>query len=103
VHGEPQGFKGVNDNINHVVGDEALHVWGGLVTSVAKAVQHCKAVIYRPGGDEIAVICEKKMGVSDDDFCDEVIDITKGLAIKVFDAEGSNPAGELVKVPTFLR
>jgi hypothetical protein len=40
VHGG-QGFKGVNDNINHLVGDEALHVWGGLVTSVVKAVQYC--------------------------------------------------------------
>ena len=99
-----QGFKAVNDKINHVVGDTALHEWGKLVESVvAKVVKHCKAVIYRVGGDEIAIICEKEGGVSDDQFCEDALNLTKELAEQEYWAEGSNSEGEPMKMPTFLR
>ena len=98
-----QGFKAVNDNISHEKGDEALKWWGDTVKDKTKSPAHCKMTAYRPGGDEIAIICEKHGDASMQAFRAEVLDLVKVLAAVSHGPEGLNPAGESVKVDTFLR
>jgi len=77
-----QGFKAVNDNINHVAGDAALKWWGCQVKEICNKADRCieKATAYRPGGDEIAIIYEKNETAAQDDFEAKVLDVVMQLA-----------------------
>ncbi|MCW8356518.1 EAL domain-containing protein [Marinomonas pontica] len=63
------GFKVINDNFGHRVGDE-------LIQRVAERIKTCipsRACLYRLGGDEFVVVLENT------DSIDELEDIAKGI------------------------
>jgi len=52
VYGDANGFKTINDTINHAAGDEALKSYMAIVSMFSEAVGDA----YRAGGDEVVVI-----------------------------------------------
>jgi len=98
-----QGFKAVNDNINHEVGDEALKLWGDTCKTKAVNNDTCTYQIFRPGGDEIALICQKRPAASEANFKEEVLEVVQALAKVSHIITGEGPSGEAASVPTFLR
>ncbi|EOD42085.1 hypothetical protein EMIHUDRAFT_461085 [Emiliania huxleyi CCMP1516] len=99
-----QGFKGVNDTIDHVAGDGALHYYAALLSSVVKeaSTEEMKGVVYRTGGDELSVIWSKASGAPRDGFRHKVEAVAQTLA-KVDHVVKGEKDGMAVEAPTFLR
>ena len=99
-----QGFKGVNDTIDHVAGDGALHYYAALLSSVVKeaSTDELKGVVYRTGGDELSVIWSKASGAPRDGFRQKVEAVAQTLA-KVDHVVKGEKDGTAVEAPTFLR
>ncbi len=66
------GFKGVNDNLGHVVGDIVLEQVGDrLKTLVEDGIR-----VYRIGGDEFLIALEKLEFVADlNEYCEQIVNI----------------------------
>jgi len=107
-----QGFKAVNDRISHDVGDKALGEYGRLLPDV---IYKClgesgvvstmeKPIVFRTGGDELAVVCVKSPTASFPDFEAQIATMVRTVAETVlFDAKRDGAAPESEWVPTFLR
>jgi diguanylate cyclase (GGDEF)-like protein len=52
AYADANGFKVINDKINHAAGDEALKIYMTVVSMLTEAVGEA----YRAGGDEVVVI-----------------------------------------------
>ena len=111
-----QGFKAVNDNISHEVGDLALREYGRIVpAAIAKAASQgittprgspsgMTAQVYRTGGDELAVICVKDESVTFAAFYEQLVSTAEQVAMLEHIAtqtDGSDDSA--AQVPTFLR
>ena len=61
-----QGFKAVNDNIDHLAGDDALLWYGNKLSAMIdqknEGNQLFVSTPFRTGGDEVAAILELKRG-----------------------------------------
>ena len=99
-----QGFKGVNDTINHLAGDGALRYYATLLSSVVKeaSTEEMEGVVYRTGGDELSVIWSKASGAPRDGFRQKVEAVAQTLA-KVDHVVKGEKDGTAVDAPTFLR
>ena len=107
-----EGFKAVNDRISHDVGDKALAEYGRLLPDV---IYKClgesgvvstmeKPIVFRTGGDELAVVCVKSPTASFPDFEAQIATMVRTVAETVlFDAKRDGAAPESEWVPTFLR
>ena len=112
-------FEAVNDNISHEKGDEALKEWGDTVKAIIKGFiielaghRKIKVTAYRPGGDEIGIICENTRELSDENFKRAVLELAQRLTEDEIVVSHPDPdkkfesgarKGEHVAVPTFLR
>jgi len=87
-----QGFKAVNDNIDHTAGDDALYWYGKQLSATCVTWSRHGLVTrpYRTGGDELAVIVEAAKSVDTDNrrrefvaqvqsFVQELATITKDV------------------------
>jgi diguanylate cyclase (GGDEF)-like protein len=104
-----EGFKAVNDRISHDVGDKALAEYGRLLPdTITKCLEEGSTmeppVVFRTGGDELAVICVKSSSASFSDFEAQIKSMVQKVAETVlFDAKTDDSAPESEWVPTFLR
>jgi len=85
------------------VGDEALKLWGDTCKTKAVNNDACTYQIFRPGGDEIALICQKRPAASEANFKEKVLEVVQALARVSHIITGEGPGGEAASVPTFLR
>jgi len=85
------------------VGDEALKLWGDTCQTKAVNNDTCTYQIFRPGGDEIALIAQKRPAVSEAIFKEKVLEVVQALAEASHVITGEGPGGKAASVPTFLR
>ena len=102
----------MNDKISHEVGDKTLAEYGRLLPdTIDKCLDENGVVstmerpmIFRTGGDELAVVCVRLPMASFLDFDAQIVNMVRTVSEKVrCDAKANDAAPESEWVPTFLR